>query len=639
MNKKNVYLAQPSYKSSNSVPFPAAIGALAAYAWSLPEIDEAFRLRGILFLRDPLSEVVSELESPAVFGFSCYMWNIEYNKALAALVKKRFPQCVILFGGPQVPEGPALMEDCPYIDVLIHGEGELPFAALLRALNAGAPFGEIGGLSYRTETGVVTVPAAPCCRVDFPSPVTSGFFDRLVREHPDLEFTPLIESSRGCPNHCAYCSWGNKETGMRLFPLERVYADLEWVCAHKMEYVGFADSNFGMFPRDEKITEKLLELHAATGYPKKFQVSYAKDSGDRVFRITQKLNEVGLCKGVTLSFQTMSPEAQKNIGRSNIDIEFYKQLLQKYAEAGIVTYSELILGLPGETEESFVGGIEQLLEYGQHAQMMIHLCEWLPLSPMGEREYLEKYGVKKVRIPLNQPHADLRAADEIPEYSNVVTATYSMSEQTWKKVTLFGMCVLCFHHLGLMQLPALYLYFEKGVKYVDFYKALLSHFLAKGNSVFNRITAQLDGIVAGAAGAVVTDDRFGHVSWTFEEYAFLSAVYQKEAFYREMEAFLAPFIPDAAFRAEMLRYQSFLVKEICRPHAEFTGNYAWRDYLGTLQRNRRAELVARPVRYAVNDAAVCASWPEYAQKVVWYGRRGGKNLYAGNEIKELPYDG
>ncbi len=637
MTRQNVYLAQPSYMSSSSVPFPAAIGALAAYAWSLPDIGEAFVLRDILFLREKIDQVVSRLENPVLFGFSCYMWNMEYNKALAARVKEAFPGCTVLFGGPQVPEGDALLRSCDQIDVLIHGEGEVPFAALLRTLRDGATLRDVPGLSFREGGEIVNVPTAPCCKVDFPSPVTSGFFDRLVREHPGMEFTPLIESSRGCPNHCAYCSWGNKETGMRLFPLERVYADLEWVCAHEMEYVGFADSNFGMFSRDEKIADKIVELHEKTGYPKKFQVSYAKDSGERVFRITQKLNEVGLCKGVTLSFQTMSPEAQKNIGRSNMDIEFYKELLQKYADAGIVTYSELILGLPGETEESFLGGIEQLLEYGQHAQMMIHLCEWLPLSPMGEKAYVDKYGVKTVRIPLNQPHADLRAADEVPEYSRVVTATCSMDEQTWMRVTLFGMCVLSCHHLGLMQLAALYLYFEKGVKYVDFYNALLSFFLAKGNSVFNRIQKQLEGIVAGTAGAVISDDRFGTVSWTFEEYAFLSAVYRKDAFYREMDAFLTPFIPDAAFRAELLRYQSFIVKEIGRPHSEFTGNYAWREYLAAMQRNQKAVLAARPVRYAVDDENVCASWPEYARKVVWYGRRGGKNLYS-SEIKETAPD-
>ncbi len=637
MEKKNVYLAQPSFKNANSVSFPAAIGALASYAWSIAEIDGYFTLKGILFLREKLADTVNGLISPCVFGFSCYMWNIEYNKALAQRVKAAYPDCLILFGGPQVPEDDSLLRQCPFIDVLIHGEGELPFAAVLLAVKNGTPLRNIPGVSLRENGDTVNTPTEKCCKIDFPSPITSGFFDRLVREHPDLEFTPLVESSRGCPNHCAYCSWGSKETGMRLFPLERVYGDLEWLCAHKMEYVGFADSNFGMFTRDEQIADKILELHQKTGYPKKFQVSYAKDSGERVYRITEKLNAAGLDKGVTLSFQTMSPEAQKNIGRSNMDIEYYKFLLQKYGEAGIVTYSELILGLPGETVESFIGGIEQLLEYGQHVQMMIHLCEWLPLSPMGEKAYLDKFNVKYIRIPLNQPHANLNESEEVPEYSRVVTSTYSMTQEEWKQVTVFGMCVLCFHHLGLLQLPALYLYFEQGVKYTDFYGALLEYFLSKGNSVFNRIEQQLNAMLSGTSGAVIYDDRFGTVSWTFEEYAFLSTVYEKDGFYREMDSFLSRFIPDNGFRAEMLRYQSFMVKTVGKPETVFDGDYDWKSYFLSLRRNRPAHLEKRRVRYAVTDENTCASWPEYARKVVWYGRRGGKNLYTA-EIKELSAD-
>ncbi len=638
MSKLNVCLAQPSYMSSNSAPFPAAIGALAAYAWSFADIDDAFLLKEIIFQREPQASLLARLENPAVFGFSCYMWNIEYNKLLAKKVKEKFPGCLIVFGGPQVPEGAALLESCPWIDLLLHGEGEVTFAAVLRALRDGAGFGGIPNLSLRVNGVPVNTRAESCCRVDFPSPITSGFFDRLLRENPGLEFTPLVESSRGCPNHCAYCSWGNKETGMRLFPLERVFADLEWISAHHMEYVGFADSNFGMFPRDEKITDKILELHETYGYPKKFQVSYAKDSGERVYRITEKLNAAGLCKGVTLSFQTMSPAAQKNIGRSNMDIEFYKALLQKYGDAGIVTYSELILGLPGETAESFIDGIEQLLEYGQHTQMMIHLCEWLPLSPMGEKAYLEKYGIKYIEIPLNQPHANLQTEDEAPERSHVVVSTDTMTAEEWKRVTLFGMCVLCFHHLGLLQLPALYLYFEQGVKYVDFYGELLRYYMAKGDSVFNRIERQLAGMLTGDSGAVILDGRFGKVSWTFEEYAFLSTVYEKEAFYREMDGFLSRYIPNAAFRAEMLAYQSFMVKTVGRPASSFTGNYDWRSYFLSLRRNRRMPLVKRPVRYTVTDDLICADWPEYARKVVWYGRRGGKNLYTA-EIGEAAPDG
>lgn len=634
MTKKNIYLAQPSYLSSNSAPFPAAIGALSAYAWSFSDIEDSFLLKDIIFLREKQSDILSRLESPFLFGFSCYMWNIEYNKALAKRVKELFPTCVILFGGPQVPDGEYLLNSCPFIDILIHSEGEIPFLNLLRALRDNTSLSEVSNISYRNGKRLINTKSERCCEVDFPSPVTSGFFDRLINEHPGLRFTPLIESGRGCPNRCAYCSWGSSGGGVRLFPLERVYGDLEWVSDHKMEYIGFADSNFGLFSRDEKITDKILELNRKNGFPKKFQVSYAKDSGERVYRITEKLNDAGLCKGVTLSFQTMSPEAQKNIGRSNMDIEYYKFLLQKYAEAGISTYSELISGLPGETAESFISGIEQLLEYGQHAQMMIHMCEWLPLSPMGEREYLEKYKIKYIEIPLNQPHVDLSSPDEIPEFSRIVVSTYSMTEEQWKQITLFGACVLCFHHLGLLQLPALYLYFEKGIKYTDFYGDLLTYLLSKGNGVFNRIKNRLDDMLRNGAGAVIFDERFGKVSWTFEEYAFLSTVFEKKEFYRDINSFLSEYIPDDAFRNELIEYQAFIVKEIKRPHCEFMGHYDWKTYFSSLLQNKKAKLVKRDIRYSVNDEFNCDSWPQYAEEVLWYGRRGGKNIYS-SEIKEL----
>ena len=231
--------------------------------------------------------------------------------------------------------------------------------SLLRALDGRGTLSGINSLSFRTPEGIRTTPLVTAKEFDFPSPFQSGFYDRLLAEHPDIEFVPVIETNRGCPNRCAYCSWANSSARVRLFPLERVYADLEWVAAHKMEYVGVADANFGMFPRDEQIVDFLIDLNRRTGYPKKFQVSYAKDSGERVFRISEKLNRVGLCKAVTLSFQTMSEAAQANIGRANIGVDYYRDLLRRYTGAGIPTYTELILGLPGvffcRTSDYFTG--------------------------------------------------------------------------------------------------------------------------------------------------------------------------------------------------------------------------------------------------------------------------------------------
>ena len=96
-----------------------------------------------------------------------------------------------------------------------------------------------------------------------------------------------------------------------------------------------------------------------------------------------KLEKAGLNKGITLSFQSMSDDVLRNIGRENISIEYYSELMELYNNAGVATYTELILGLPGETYESFVDGIDRLLSLGQHNSIYIHNCEWLPCSIMG----------------------------------------------------------------------------------------------------------------------------------------------------------------------------------------------------------------------------------------------------------------
>lgn len=634
---KNVYLIQPTYMNASVVHFPYAIGALASYAWKFDDICKSYDLKGIFFLRDKLSQITASLENPFLIGFSNYIWNFEYNKKLAREIKKAYPQCIIAFGGPQISEDSALFDECPFIDVLMYYEGEVSFRDLLRAYDGQMPLDEVNNIGYRLSDGTIKTTDFKASEIaDFPSPYESGFFDRISEEHSEIDFIPLIETNRGCPNKCAYCSWGKIKTRVRMFPLERVFKDIEWVSNRKMEFLGFADANFGMFPRDEQIVDKIIECYHNNGFPKKFQVSYSKDTGDRVFNITKKLNEYGMDKGVTLSFQSMSKVVQENIGRSNMDVENYKDLLQKYSEAKIPTYTDLILGLPGETLESFKEGIDELLEHGQHTSLFVHLCEWLPLAEMGKKEYMDKHGIGFSKIPLNQPHRSASDKDDIQEFSRIITSTSSMSENQWKDMVMFSTCVLCFHHLGLLQLVALYLRHEKNVKYSDFYSDLLEYLLTdeKTGEAFKTIKAQTDDVINKNESVCVFDDMFGDVAWPFEEYAFLKTVSRKDDFYSNIDSFIARYIPEEKLRKDLLGYQKFVVKDINVDSKSFCSEYDWKNYFTRLLVNDKyAPLEDRAVKYSVCDHKVTHSWSEYAEKVLWFGRRGGKNIYT-SEITE-----
>ena len=637
--KKNVYLFQPTYMNGSVVHFPYAVGALASYAWKFDDICDSYNLKEIFFLRDKISETVARLENPFIAAFSNYLWNFEYNKELAKAVKEAFPECIVIFGGPQISEDGDLLNQLPFIDILSLYEGEVVFRDLLRAYTEESPALEkVNNISYRSENGEILTTEFKVFEIkDFPSPYESGFFDRLCNEHPDLDFIPLIETNRGCPNKCAYCSWGKIKARVRMFPLERVFADIEWVSNKKMEFMGFADANFGLFPRDEQIVDKIIECYHNNGFPKKFQVSYSKETGDRVFNITKKLNEHGMDKGVTLSFQSMSKTVQENIGRSNMDIEYYKMLLKKYSEAKIPTYTDLILGLPGETLESFKDGIDELLEHGQHTSLFVHLCEWLPLAEMGKKEYMEKYSIGFHTLPLNQPHRSASDDGDIQEFSRIITSTYSMDENAWKDMVLFSTCVLCFHHLGLLQLVALYLHNIKGVKYSKFYSDLLEFLLANPEKfeAFDIVKKATDNVIDNNDSVVIFDDTFGDIAWPFEEYAFLKTVCKKDDFYAQFEELLKKYIPEDAERKELLEYQSFVVKGINTTSKSFNGTRDWKNYFqALLVNNTNYALTQKDVHYKIEDAEPVTSWYEYATKILWFGRRGGKNIYT-SEIEEI----
>lgn len=624
---KNIYMVQPTFMNTNSVYLPYAVGSLVSYAWDFSIISENYNMAKCFFLRDSIDKVLGELEDPFLVGFSCYMWNFEYNLKLAEKLKEKYPNCIILFGGQHLSPNNDDLKKYSFIDILIQGEGELAFKELLEALVTNRDLKEVNNLVFWENGEMISTPVTFLKKLDFSSPYQNGFFDKILEEYPDIDFIPLIETNRGCPNKCSYCSWGLQKSAVRLFSMERVFDDIKWVSDKKMEFLGFADANFGLFPRDEEITDKIIELKEKYGYPKKFQVSYAKDCADRVYRITKKLNKYEMDKGVTLSFQSMSQEVQNNIGRSNMYIDSYRELLKKYADDGIPTYTDLILGLPGETVKSFADGFEMLLEYGQHTSLFVHLCEWLPRAEMGNKDYMDEFGIEYKKSPLCQPHSSVKSNDLIQEHSRLITRTKTMSEENWIEMNLVSTTILSLHHLGLLQYVALYLFDQKGIKYIDFYKSILDYFLSdEANcTTFKMITDRINDVIYEGKSSVIFDDRFGNIAWPFEEYVFLDILTQRDIFYEDIKKYLKRY--NDSILDELLSFQMFVLKNPEPKELYFDSNYDFNRYCLSLRNNKKTTLEKKKTSYSINGEISSYTLPEFAKQVLWFGRRGGKNIY------------
>ncbi len=628
---KNVYLVQPSAMLNNSVYLPYSVGCIAAYSFTKQDIKESYNLCDFIFLKAPVEEVVEKMKNPSVVGFSCYMWNIDYNLSLAESIKTRWPDCTVVFGGPQVPNDFDILKEYSYVDILIHGEGEIAFYELLKALNTDSLV-DVHNISFRKNGELYRTPSLTHSSLEaFPSPYTTGMFDRILGnpEYEGIQFDAVLETTRGCPyNKCVYCCWSGIKHDFRHFPEERVKGDLNWMATNKICFCICADSNFGILDRDEKIADYITELKIKYGYPQKFETIATKNKSDLTFRINSKLETANLNRGISLAIQSFSPDVLKIIGRKNISYENFSKELTRYRNSGMHTYTDLILGLPGETLESFCRGMFEVIEAGQHDSININRCELLPNSKMYEKSFADEYKIKTIRSKLCQNHSRISENTLNSSRSQLVVETSTMPMQDWRTALRISICVQSFHCFGLLKLIAIYLRKSKNISYYDFYMNLYNWIEEKSifvKQTVDKVCESIDKFLDKKGDLCFFDYRFGDIYWDFQEGLFLLCAINSEAFYDEIKAYLSQYFTDSELFFDIFTYQKEAVTLPFRKERCFEALYDWSAYFEKAMFSDCEPPKKEKCTFSVS-ASEDKDLEEYAKNTVWYGKRSGKTL-------------
>ena len=534
MPKLEVYLNEYNIPMGSAIYLPLVCGLLQAYAQTKTEIRDNYEFMPFIFLRDKPEQILSQYKKPAVAAFSCSMWNINLSLEVARQVKEKFPDCLIVFGGPQVPtdtEGAfSFFSLHPFVDVTVRGEGEHTFVELLTRFLDTTNFEDIPGIFWRN--GRVYFKNEDRLLEEnpdvFPSPYLEEVFDYLMLG--DMDFHATVETNRGCPFKCTFCFWGRAEP-YRFFSFERIQKIAEWCGRNRIKYVFCADSNFGMLKRDLEIAQYFVDAKAKYGFPKKFRATFGKNAEYNIYKIGKLLTEHDMEKGITLSTQSNDPKTLANVRRKNIKLEVYKNLQERYKRDNIPTYTELILGLPGETYKSFMKGMEESLKSG--TQVFVHICQVYPNTELATKEYQQKFGIKAIHIPLNETHASMHSNNIPEEYEEIVICTATMSHEDWQNALVISWIMQLLHGLKLGVHILNYLSDTYHINYIDFfgYIAGLEHSTVLGNEVlkFKQLASHiLDGE---PRGCIVPD--CGSIYWSPEEAAFLRICQEKDRFYDE----------------------------------------------------------------------------------------------------------
>ena len=419
---------------------PYSCSALHAYAMDHSISYPNYRFPEYIYsLSSSVDDAVAQLESPAILGVTCYEWNKQRSLKFCRLVKEKFPECMVLVGGPTPPENPEtnFFQKHPYIDVICHLEGEVAFSQILDSLDQ--KFSVDGlkkipnlslnfkGILFQThgKTNFLQTP------IEHKSPFLMGLLDKYVAQNKQFNCSNSVvwETNRGCPFSCSFCDWGSyTHQKVRRFSDERIFSEIEWLGLNVNEVI-IADANFGMLKRDIEIAHHLVDVSHKHNILNSVLLAFSKGNSENVLKVGEILSRGGLLRtGITLSVQTHTPEVAANVKRSNISLSKFKYLQDRCNELAIPHYTELILPLPGETFDSFLNSLESTIE-GNPSEIRVWPLQLYPNADINTVQTRETYGFVTEQWELfESPYS------EENEFVETVVSTNTISRKESKKL-------------------------------------------------------------------------------------------------------------------------------------------------------------------------------------------------------------
>jgi len=456
----------------NAYYLPYTAGVVLAYAL---KINPDWQLGHIVWRRDPIEETAQQLKHSQVVGFSTYVWNRQYNYTLARRVKELNPECVIITGGPEVAiTDPDLFVKYPWMDAVVKMEGELVFAELLKSYRGDLT--TIPGLVVNCKGQAVdTGDSDRISDLDqLPSPYLTGLFDHLLRQYPQVTWNATLETNRGCPYQCTFCDWGSLTySKVKQFGIKRVFDELEWI-GKNCGFVTITDANFGMFvERDNAIVSKLIEVQLQWNRLSNFSMTWAKNQKNEVVDIVRRLVKESptASQGLTVSVQSMDEGVLDIIKRRNLDQHKIKDIFKLCDQHNIPVHTEIIMGLPGDTEHSWKENFWQLFRAGNHTGISILHAQLLENAEMNlsQRKFY-----KLDAVDIYDYMSGSYSNGEVEESMEVVIGTRDIPRDKMLDLMVWNTFIQTFHINGLTTYIARYLE-KQGIDYQEFYNQLWAY--------------------------------------------------------------------------------------------------------------------------------------------------------------------
>lgn len=336
-----VLLISANTETTHMAPLPLGAACVAA---ALEEAGHRTRLLNLMFSGDPETEVRQSMEEsrPDVIGISIRNiddQNMQAPRFLLATVKETVAACRKYCAAPVVAGGagfsifPEAAREYLGVDAGIAGEGEAAFPALL----AGQP-------------------AAPARLDDFPLPEPDRWIPRGAGRE---ELRVPVQTRRGCPLDCSYCSTSLIEG--RFLRRRSPHAVMDWMVQLReagIRRLYFVDNTFNLPPFYAKdLCRRMIEANLGMDW---WAIVYPKWIDEELVRLMARAG----CTSVSLGFESGSEPVLRELNKQ-FSPEEVREVARMFRDAGVERRGFLLLGGPGETRES----VEESLAFAHSLQL------------------------------------------------------------------------------------------------------------------------------------------------------------------------------------------------------------------------------------------------------------------------------
>lgn len=374
-----------------------------------------------VFLDDEMNRprLLQEIRAfqPTLIGFSVLTPSIPWAFQFARELKE-LTHAPTIFGNVHAIMCPEIIHD-DTVDMVCIGEGEHVILELCAALDGGGDYTSIPGIWVKTQEGIIKNAKRDKCLdlEELPHPDRSIYYKYAIfRKTPNLR----IMNGRGCPYSCSFCA--NKAMRDKIGPAGYVR---KWSPQRAIEELEYAIANHPTKPKniffiDEVFWVTRPWLHEfLTLYKERVNLPFiaSLQYGNLEEEDVKMMADSGALI-VYLASETPDEELRRGLLNKNLTTERILTIAGWLKKYGISYGVSAFFGLPGETVEKHVAGLD-FYERLNPLYLSTHFLQPYPGASISEDESVRKLMPDGKAFPVTVHHEPYLAVPDAARLSRL----------------------------------------------------------------------------------------------------------------------------------------------------------------------------------------------------------------------------